>query len=114
MVTVPQHPFLWSPVDEVAGHVRRYRASDLVGKIARAGFRVVRTTSFVSLLLPAMIASRLTRSSYSGTRVAAGEFGVGTTVNVVLERILDLERGLIRLGMSFPAGGSLLIVARKD
>jgi hypothetical protein len=30
-----------------------------------------------------------------------------------LEKILDLERSLIRKGISFPAGGSLLLIARK-
>jgi hypothetical protein len=34
-------------------------------------------------------------------------------VNGVFERSLDLERRLIERGVSLPAGGSLLVVARK-
>ncbi len=113
VVTVPQHAFLWSNVDETAGHVRRYGARDLVGKITRAGFRVIRTTSFVSLLLPLMLASRLRQRNAGGKQVASSELRLGKITNSVLERILDLERGLIRLGLSLPAGGSMLVVATK-
>lgn len=113
IVTVPQHTFLWSKVDEVAGHVRRYRARDMVEKISRTGFKVVRATSFVSLLLPPMMVSRL-RQRKARSRVAQEEFALGRFANSILERILDMERGLIRLGVSFPVGGSLLVVAVKQ
>src|SRR5256885_16373006 len=48
----------WSASDEYACHERRYTARELHDKVARAGFEIVRSTSFVSLLLPAMLASR--------------------------------------------------------
>lgn len=114
VATVPQHAFLWSPVDEAAGHVRRYSARELVGKVQRAGFRVVRTTSFVSLLLPLMAASRRLRRRQSGKQLAASEFAPPAAASYLLERTLDLERGLIRMGLSLPAGGSLLMIARKS
>ncbi|MBI1966300.1 MAG: class I SAM-dependent methyltransferase, partial [Betaproteobacteria bacterium] len=59
LLTVPQHPFLWSEYDARARHVRRYRAQELREKVAAAGFEVIKMTSFVSLLLPLMAASRL-------------------------------------------------------
>lgn len=34
-------------------------------------------------------------------------------LNAILEQLLTLERTMIKLGVSFPAGGSLLLVARK-
>jgi SAM-dependent methyltransferase len=113
VVTVPRHAFLWSNVDETAGHVRRYSARDLTGKISRAGFRVVRATSFVSLLLPLMLASRVGQRNSSGKQVAGSELRLNGLANTVLEKILDLERRLIQLGISLPAGGSLLVVATK-
>ena len=113
IITVPQHSFLWSRVDEIAGHVRRYSASDLTEKITRAGFHTVRTTSFVSILLPLMMASRLATSKATGRQVANSEFGLGSLSNMVLEKLLDIERGLICCGISFPVGGSLLAVAYK-
>lgn len=59
VLTVPQHPWLWSQADDYAHHVRRYRAQDLKTRVERAGFKVVRMTSFVSLLLPLMLISRM-------------------------------------------------------
>lgn len=113
ILTVPQHPFLWSQADEYARHVRRYRAAELRAKVERAGFRIVRMTSFVSLLLPLMLISRLKQQNQEEFDPAA-EFKVGRVVNTVLEKTLDVEHTLIRSGLSFPTGGSLLLVARLN
>ncbi len=114
IVTVPQHRFLWSAYDEHAHHVRRYSVRELLDKVTQTGFRPVMTTSFVSLLLPVMMLSRrLQRKAAAGYDVLA-DLRVGRVSNWVLESVLAFERGLIRLGMRFPAGGSLLLVARKD
>ena len=59
IVTVPQHMFLWSPLDEYAHHFRRYARGEIERKMLESGFEVRRSTSFVTLLLPAMVASRL-------------------------------------------------------
>src|SRR4030095_11666933 len=55
LITVPHHPFLWSGSDEFARHARRYKTRELCDKVRRAGFHVLRVTSFVSVLLPALI-----------------------------------------------------------
>jgi SAM-dependent methyltransferase len=112
-VTVPQHPFLWSNVDAVAGHVRRYKASELEEKVRRAGFEIRRRTSFVSVLLPLMLTSRFLQGNADGRKAAAAEFALPALAHRVLEKALDAESALIRAGASFPAGGSLLLVARK-
>ena len=39
--------------------------------------------------------------------------GIGRALNASLEAVLRLERFLVRRGLSFPVGGSLLLVARK-
>jgi SAM-dependent methyltransferase len=115
LVTVPQHPALWSPQDEHAHHVRRYVGRELRRKVEAAGFDVLRMASFVSLLLPAMFTSRL-RMRDGG---ADGEFDaidavrLPRPVNKVLEAVMSVERALIERGVTFPAGGSLLLVARK-
>lgn len=113
LLTVPQHPWLWSWMDDEAHHVRRYTGGGLRGKVEAAGFRVERMTSFVSLLLPAMMLSRLARRRRQVEADPYAEFRISPTVNRLLEWVLALERGLIRAGVSFPAGGSLLLVARK-
>ena len=37
LLTVPQHPWLWSSADEYAHHVRRYTAQELRRKVLHAG-----------------------------------------------------------------------------
>lgn len=58
LLTVPQHAWLWSPVADSC-HVRRYAAKELQVKVKAAGFEIVRSTSFVFSVLPAMFASRM-------------------------------------------------------
>src|SRR2546426_6344952 len=48
LLTVPQHQWLWSAADDYSGHRRRYTRADLSAKLSRAGFRIIRITSFVS------------------------------------------------------------------
>lgn len=113
LLTVPQHPFLWSEFDARAGHVRRYRAAELRGKVLDAGFEIVRMTSFVTLLLPLMLISRLAQRRPRRDYDPLAELRIGPWLNWTLEKSLDLERLLIRAGIPLPAGGSLLVVARR-
>jgi len=112
LVTVPQHRFLWSASDQHAMHQRRYRRVELRRKVESAGFQVERITSFNSLLLPLMIWSRL-RRRHDQDFQPWREFEISPALNKMLESILKLERVMITKGVSFPAGGSLLLVGRK-
>jgi SAM-dependent methyltransferase len=110
VVTVPQHKWLWSDADVAARHVRRYTRDELIARLTAAGFTVERVTSFVSLLLPAMVASRLLGNG--GNDVEA-ELDVPTPVNHLGYATMRVEAALLRSGVGFPAGGSLLAVARR-
>jgi SAM-dependent methyltransferase len=112
LVTVPQHRFLWSPADDHAGHARRYARAELVRKVEQAHFKVLRCTSFVSLLFPLLLASRFRRKGREYDSHA--EYRVPRVVNAVLGMALSVERAAIRLGATFPFGGSLLLVARRE
>jgi SAM-dependent methyltransferase len=112
LLTVPQHAWLWSLQDQRARHHRRYARGKLVELLRESGFDVIRSTSFVSLLLPAMfVARRLSkqRPDISGTEALRAPAGLDAPLGIVLA----VERWLIRHGVSFPAGGSLLVVARR-
>lgn len=113
ILTVPQHPFLWSYSDEYACHVRRYNARELKTKVRLAGFETVKMTSFVSLLFPLMVISRLKKRQPNVQYDIMAELKLGSLTNTFLEKMLDLERGLINLGIHLPFGGSLLLIARK-
>ena len=115
VLTVPQHRWLWSQADDFAHHKRRYLRRELLDKVTRAGFRTIYATSFVSLLLPLMLVQRLAKKS--GTSVEQQMEGVGLhtgrVVNALLGTIMWLEWLLIKAGLALPAGGSLLVVARR-
>lgn len=113
LLTVPQHPSLWSEYDVRAHHVRRYRSRELREKVIEAGFEIVRMTSFVTLLLPLMYASRLAQRAPNTDYDPLAELKIAPWLNSLLETVLDAERVLIRAGLSLPAGGSLLLVARR-
>ncbi|WP_454841335.1 class I SAM-dependent methyltransferase [Pseudomonas hormoni] len=111
LVTVPQHQWLWSEVDEFACHVRRYTRTDLIQKVETAGLSVKYTSSFVSFLVPLMWLSRI-RSS-KGDYDPMTEFHIPKFINRVLELVMRLELSLMKLGIRLPVGGSLLLVATK-
>lgn len=112
LLTVPQHRFLWSVSDEYAMHQRRYSRSELRKKVERAGFQIERITSFNSLLLPVMILSRMQQKRGKDLQPWR-EFEIRPALNNALESVLNFERTMIRKGVSFPAGGSLLLIGRK-
>lgn len=114
ILTVPQHAWLWSPMDEYACHERRYDEGDLARKVTRSGFEILRSTSFVTTLLPAMMLSRALQRRKLGTTEDSSEMNVNPLVNTIFENILNLEFAGIRLGLNYPVGGSRLVVARKS
>lgn len=111
ILTVPQHSILWSNTDVRACHIRRYNAKDLKEKVERAGFRIVRMTSFVSLLFPLMFISRLFKRKKN--LKTGPELRFNRLLNIFLEIILIFERALITFGINMPFGGSLLIIAGR-
>jgi SAM-dependent methyltransferase len=111
VVTVPQHRWLWSEADSFADHARRYTRDELKQKMHDAGFELLWATSFLTFLLPLVSTSRLItrRRSYSLER----EFSLPRWIDRLFEQSLDIERAAISRGVSFPTGGSLLMVARR-
>lgn len=112
LVTVPQQRSLWSASDEHAMHQRRYSWAELRQKVETVGFQIVRITSFNSLLFPLMVWSRMQQKRDQEFQPWR-ELEISPTLNRILGSILKLERLLIEKGLSFPVGGSLLLIGRK-
>lgn len=113
ILTVPQHPFLWSRTDDYARHKRRYTRRELVMKVERAGFEVEHVTSFVFLLFPLMVVSRLLQRLTPARRDGIDPgFRIRRPLNRVFMAFMAVERLLLRR-TSLPIGGSLLLAARK-
>ena len=114
IISVPQHPWLWSTADDLAYHQRRYRRGGLEAKLVAAGYEIVFSSSYTALLLPLMAASRLKARLMpsKGTQDVSREFAVSPAVNAVLKALLLAEVRLTLAGVRWPAGGSRVVVAR--
>jgi SAM-dependent methyltransferase len=118
VVTVPQHAWLWSPTDDHAHHKRRYSRAELLAKMRRRGFAIRRCTSFVSVLLPLMWLSRIgKRKEGAGADHPAAaiddELRLPRVADTIMDGAMRIDEALIRVGVSLPAGGSLLVVGEK-
>jgi len=113
VVTVPQHMWLWSPTDALALHKRRYTRRELSAKLLAAGFDVLRCSSFVTMLLPVLYASRLAKRWRSMAGQDGYELEISRVANAMCSAAMRVDEALIGMGLSLPVGGSLLAVARK-
>ncbi len=113
LLTVPQHQWLWSAVDDYACHERRYSHQEIIQKLNSAGFEIVRSTSFVTALLPAMMASRSFSKGGNTEFNPMAECKIHPAINSLLERVLQVEFLGIKAGISYPVGGSRLVVSKK-
>jgi 2-polyprenyl-3-methyl-5-hydroxy-6-metoxy-1,4-benzoquinol methylase len=113
ILTVPQHMWLWSEADENAGHARRYARGELLTRLKKAGFLPLSITSFVTFLMPLLIASRL-RSRLGVSFDPFAEFQLPRALDRGFDAIASIEQALIRAGASMPVGGSLLVAAVRS
>lgn len=113
LITVPQHSWLWSQSDEIVCHQRRYEPGEMETKLSQEGFEIIKSTSFMFFLLPLMALSRfwqrLARPDYN----VFSELRTPLLLSWIFEMVLSLEIIAIKAGITFPVGGSRLIVARK-
>jgi len=117
IVTVPQYRWMWSQLDEIVHHKRRYGRGELLQKMRRAGFDVRYTTSFVTVLFPLMAAVRLRdrsrRSSGNATSDLDAQANLPPVLNTLFDWIMRVDEVLLKLRLTLPFGGSLLAVARR-
>jgi SAM-dependent methyltransferase len=114
-ISVPQHQWLWSPQDDMAGHKRRYTRAMLTDHVRKAGMEPVWMTSFCFALMPVFALSRFQKQSLSEDEAKAAmmsEVHLPDWQNKILRALLRLDESLIKRGVSLPFGGSLVMVAR--
>jgi SAM-dependent methyltransferase len=109
LITVPANPWLYGPHDVALGHRRRYALDDLRRLWAGLAVEERFTSSFNTVLLPAIAASRLIQKSGTG-RSDLEETG-GLT-NALLYSLFNLESHVVAR-LPFPAGVSLAAVLRR-
>lgn len=117
IVTVPQHMFLWSRLDEIVMHKRRYSRKELVSKLQEQGFTIGLCSSFLFVLFPFMAVARLLDRPTKGQPSSDAGFekrvGFPKVINWIFDKVMRIDEALIERGVSLPFGGSLLVVAHK-
>jgi len=113
ILTVPQHEWLWSELDMVACHKRRYSQQSITRKLAETGFTIQRMTSFMSLLMPMMLFSRYIVNHLKKKHDPIDELQVSKKFTPLFLKICALEKKMIQQNLDFPFGGSLLCIATK-
>lgn len=106
-ITVPAGEELWSWVDEIASHKRRYTKKYLTSVLLEAKLRPCATDyMFMSLFFP-MKYMRRRKTEISNS------FEIHGGLNLMLKTIFNTER-LISNFVPLPIGTSLIAIARKE
>ena len=61
-------------------------------KVKDAGFHRIWATSFITLLLPALVASRCRRRRYTDSFDSEAEYRISAQLNQFLTKVLSIER----------------------
>lgn len=117
IISVPQYQFLFGALDKIVHHKRRYSQKLLTKKLEAVGFKIERVTSFVTVLFPLMLISRIFESKFNPDIPVQKALKKKATFNPIINKIFDVlmrfDEVLIKNNVSLPFGGTLIVVARK-
>lgn len=115
VLTVPAHRFLWTQMDDVVGHRRRYARGELNALLA-GKFEIVRASYYNMFLFPVKLAfvafDRVKRRLFPQAEKRSYNDVPPEPINSLFRFILQAEAALLRR-FSLPWGVSLVVVARK-
>ena len=107
LLTVPAYQWLWSELDVSMHHHRRYSVSGLSEHVEAAGWQPVRSTHFLTVLLPAAIIVRLADKLFSRGSSRSQLSPAPEWLNRLLLLPCRLETAVIGRGSRLPAGLSI-------
>ena len=111
MLNLPAFQWLLSAHDHRVHNVRRFTISAATRMLTEAGFCVMEARYWNSLLLPLMVLQRKVMASTPEGRSDVAAFPPWQ--DRMLFGVTEVERQLGRLRLSVPAGGSVLVIARR-
>jgi SAM-dependent methyltransferase len=110
LFNLPAYQWLLSAHDRRVHNVRRFTGRQARALLAGAGFRVLRSSYWNTLLFPLMLMHRLLERDDAESDVR----DYPRWLDAVFSTALAVERLIIRAGISLPFGGSLIVVAARD
>ena len=120
LVTVPTGSWLWGHMDEILGHYRRYKKSEIEDLLQKAGFTVISSRYvFFSLVIPAFIIRAVPyrlKMRTAGDRDFQQLEKMQSSSNLTSKigsTVLKIEREIAK-HFKLPYGLTCLVVARKS
>jgi hypothetical protein len=111
VLNLPAHEWLRSAHDIRVHTARRYERREIAEKLGHAGFDAARPRHWNSLLLPLMVLQRKILKRDEGAKSDVQPFP--PWLDASLFAVCRAETALLRAGLSFPMGGSVLATARR-
>jgi SAM-dependent methyltransferase len=112
VLNLPAYKWMLSRHDAAVSNVRRYTRRGVARLLQAAGFRLVFASYWNIVLFPVMV---LTRKLLPQGEGAVSDVRLyPTPVEALCRAATAVERAILRCGMRFPFGGSVIAVAAKD
>ena len=110
-LTAPAFQFLWGGADKLSLHKRRYNKEQLENLLKSAGFKVLRSTYFNTLLFPPVLIGRILERILK-LKPEVEYKSLPGFLNHLFFKIFAFERYLLKY-FNLPFGVSLMAIAKK-
>jgi SAM-dependent methyltransferase len=111
IITVPAYQWLWSTLDTLSHHKRRYNAKQVYDIIDRAGLNVARLSYFNCILLPVAITMRKYDKLFRRVNTSGYEVP-NAFINWVFKLVFSLEKFILPK-FNLPCGLSIFAVLKE-
>ncbi len=112
VLNLPALPWLRSAHDARVFTVRRYTRAGITAELEAAGFTDIRARYWNALLLPLMILQRKVLAAREDAPSDVTNFP--PWLDACLFAATRIEAGMMRAGLRFPAGGSVIVSATRS
>jgi SAM-dependent methyltransferase len=110
---VPALRILWSKHDEDNKHYQRYTKRDLECLFRENGYKIIRSSYWnIALFFPILFYRFLMGSLLSKSSACQLRDG-NYLMNILLIQLLRIENALLSIGMNYPIGVSVFVIAKK-
>ncbi len=113
IITVPAFSWLWTSIDEEAGHFQRFDIASLTELLTTNGYTVNYYSYMFLTVLPFYILQRYILKLKHKKTVGASHLAINPILNTALELLAMIDLMLVRLTNRLGLGSSLFCVASK-
>lgn len=116
LVTVPAYTWMWSNIDKLGHHFRRYNKNTLKLEIEKEGFKCIYMSYFMTILFPIVIIYRKVIQKLFFKKNKLDDLELKKPINILnkfLYHIMSIETYFIQRNISFTYGLSIISIFKK-